>query len=196
MTHSSPVTTVASPETPATDKRKFEYDSIAVLISGAVTAVLGLVFWAVTARMYPVDVVGRASAVINSAVVLSTLSTLSLGSMYERFLPLAGSRAGALVARGYLLVALLATILATALLMFGPREKLFSSGWAMLSYVGLVVTLALFALEDQTTNGLRVARWSAAKNIVHAIAKLALVASLAFTAHELAVVGADRKSVV
>ncbi|XGU19432.1 hypothetical protein ACETU7_31285 [Rhodococcus sp. 3Y1] len=89
MTHSSPVTTVASPETPATDKRKFEYDSIAVLISGAVTAVLGLVFWAVTARMYPVDVVGRASAVINSAVVLSTLSTLSLGSMYERFLPLA-----------------------------------------------------------------------------------------------------------
>ncbi|ARE33029.1 AMP-dependent synthetase [Rhodococcus qingshengii] len=190
MTHSSPVTTVASPETPATDKRKFEYDSIAVLISGAVTAVLGLVFWAVTARMYPVDVVGRASAVINSAVVLSTLSTLSLGSMYERFLPLAGSRAGALVARGYLLVALLATILATALLMFGPREKLFSSGWAMLSYVGLVVTLALFALEDQTTNGLRVARWSAAKNIVHAIAKLALVASLAFTAHELAVVGA------
>ncbi len=77
MTHSSPVTTVASPETPATDKRKFEYDSIAVLISGAVTAVLGLVFWAVTARMYPVDVVGRASAVINSAVVLSTLSTLS-----------------------------------------------------------------------------------------------------------------------
>ncbi|WP_420750587.1 lipopolysaccharide biosynthesis protein [Rhodococcus sp. O3] len=157
------------------------------MASSAITGLLGLVFWAATARLFPADQVGIASALISSAIMLSTLSNLSLGAMYERFLPVCGNRAGRLLAQGFALVTAFALLLAVGLIVLGPRDTLFESDTLMLAYPALVVTLAVFALQDQTVSGLGVARWAAWKNTAHAAAKLAAVIALAWTGSALAI---------
>ncbi|WP_193561366.1 lipopolysaccharide biosynthesis protein [Mycolicibacterium hodleri] len=119
--------------------------------------------------------------------MLSTLSNLSLGAMYERFLPVAGHRAGSLLVRGYLVVAGVALVLALGLTLFGPRA-LFPSGLDKIVFPPFVVVLAVFALQDNTVAGLGVARWGAAKNSFHAVAKLATLVALSLSGAALAIV--------
>jgi O-antigen/teichoic acid export membrane protein len=168
--------------------RNLQLNSLAVIVSSAVTSLLGFAFWTVAAKLFPATEVGVAAAVIFSAIMLSTLSNLSLGAMYERFLPVAGRRARPLLIRGYLLVAGAALILASGVIAFGPRETLFRSGWELAVYPVFVVVLALFALEDNTVAGLGVARWGAAKNAFHAVAKLCAIVALCATGAALAIV--------
>jgi O-antigen/teichoic acid export membrane protein len=113
--------------------------------------------------------------------MLSTLSFLSIDSIYERFLPVAGTHAGALLKRGFLMVAAVAMLAGTALVAFGPRDLLFKSGWAIAGYPVLVMVLAVFSLQDKALAGLGVARWAAAKNSFHAVAKLIVLLVLAGT---------------
>lgn len=167
--------------------RNLRLNSLALVASNVGTGVLGLAFWAVAAKLFSAAEVGVASALIASAIMLSTLSNLSLGAMYERFLPVAGHRAGSLLVRGYLLVAGVALILALGLTLLGP-QALFPSGLEKLVYPPFVVVLAIFALQDNTVAGMGVARWGAAKNGFHAVAKLASVFALSLTGASLAIV--------
>jgi O-antigen/teichoic acid export membrane protein len=161
--------------------RNMTVNSISLIVSSLLTGVLGLVFWGAAGRLYPASEVGVAAALITSALMLSMLSMLSIDTIYERFLPLAGERAGALIKWGYLIVAGTALIAGAALVAFGPREELFESKWAMLCYPLLVMVLAVFTLLDKTAVGLGVTKWSAVKNLVHAIAKLAILFCLVWT---------------
>jgi len=168
--------------------RNLQINSLALMGSSVVTGLLGLVFWAVAAHLFPADEVGVASALISTAIMLSTLSNLSLGAMYERFLPVSGYRAGGLLSLGLGAVAVVACVLAIGMIVFGPRSVLFESRREVFIYPVFVVVLALFALLDQVVSGLGVARWAAWKNIVHAVAKLIAVIVVAGTASALAVV--------
>ncbi|WP_231751101.1 family 16 glycosylhydrolase [Mycobacterium sp. NAZ190054] len=154
-------------------------NTVALIVSTASTGVLGLAFWAVAARLFPAHEVGLASALITSAVLLSTMSTLGLDVLYERFLPVTGTRAPVLLHRGFLVVAGMGVLTGSVLVAVGPRDPLFQSGWAMAGFPLMVLVLAVFALLDKAAAGLGVARWSAAKNLAHAVAKLAAVAALA-----------------
>lgn len=162
-------------------------NTASLVASNLLTGVLGLVFWGAAARLYPAEAVGVGAAVLNSVVMLSTLSMLSIDTLYERFLPLAGVRTASLILRGYLIVAAAALLAGLAVVAFGPDE-LFVSGWMMLLYPLLVVEHALFALEDKTTAGLGVARWAAAKNVFHAVLKLVVLAAMAWTGSALSIV--------
>ena len=161
--------------------RNMTVDSISLIASSLLTGVLGLVFWGAAGRLYPAEEVGVAAALITSALMLSMLSMLSIDTIYERFLPLAGERAGSLITRGYVTVAGTALLAGWALVLFGPREELFSSRWAMACYPLLVMALAVFTLLDKTAVGLGVTKWSAVKNLVHAIVKLAVLFALVWT---------------
>lgn len=123
-----------------------------------------------------------AAALITSALMLSMMSMLSIDNIYERFLPVAGEKAGSLIKRGYLIVAGTSLLAGAALVALGPREELFSSRWAMVCYPLLVMVLAVFTLLDKTAVGLGgVTKWSAAKNLIHAIVKLAALFALVWT---------------
>jgi O-antigen/teichoic acid export membrane protein len=161
--------------------RNMTVNSISLIGSSLLTGILGLVFWGAAGRMYPAAEVGVAAALITSALMLSMLSMLSIDTIYERFLPLAGERAGSLIKRGYVTVAGTALLAGWALVAFGPREKLFTSQWAMVCYPLLVMVLAVFTLLDKTAVGLGVTKWSAVKNLIHAIVKLALLFGLVWT---------------
>lgn len=162
-------------------------NTVSLVAANILTGVLGLVFWGVAARLYPAEAVGIGAAVLNSAVMLSTLSMLSIDTLYERFLPMAGVRAGILIGRGYAVVAVTALIAGTVVVLVGPDE-LIVSGAMVLIYPLLVAEHALFALEDKTTAGLGVARWAAAKNVFHALFKLVVLGMLAWTGNSLAIV--------
>lgn len=170
--------------------RNLALNSMAMMLSTVVTGILGLAFWAVAGRLFPVEEVGSASAVIASAVMLATLSNLSLGSMYERFLPTAGTNARSYVLRGYLAVGSLALVLGCGFLLFAPVDQLFTSTVEIATFPLFVMVLAMFALQDQTASGLGYARWAAVKNVFHAIVKLAILAVTYETARSFTIIAA------
>jgi O-antigen/teichoic acid export membrane protein len=171
------------------DDKNLMANFLAVLVSGAVTGVLGLVFWAAIGRLYPATTVGAANALINTAVMVSTLASSSIGTMYERFLPLAHGQALHLVRLGQMAVAVFAAAASALIIGLGPSSELLSNNWQFLAFLLFTVTTASFALQDHIVTGLNVARWGAYKNIVHAVVKLLLVVILASTAGTWIVIG-------
>jgi O-antigen/teichoic acid export membrane protein len=157
-------------------------NTISLVLSNGVTCMLGLCFWGVAARVFPANFVGVAAALINSALMLSTLSILSIDRFFERFLPVAGTRAGEFLTRGFLIVAAVSTAGGVGLVIFGPRHALFTSGWVMAAYPIFVMVIAVFILQDKVVAGLGVARWAAAKNTGHAVAKLVVLVVIALLA--------------
>ncbi|MGE0219505.1 lipopolysaccharide biosynthesis protein [Mycolicibacterium sp.] len=157
-------------------------NTFSLIFSNLLTGVLGLAFWGAAARLYPTEAVGVGAAVLSSGILLSTLSMLSIDTLYERFLPIAGFRAGPLLIRGFSIVSATALIAGVGLVWLGPRESLFQNTWQMATYPVLVVLLALYTILDKTTAGLGVARWAAAKNSIHSVVKLVVLLGFAFTA--------------
>lgn len=170
--------------------RNLALNSLALMLSTVITGGLGLLFWAAAGRLYPVAEVGSASAVITSAVMLSTLSNLSLGSMYERFLPVSGRLARSFVVRGYLTVTAFAFVLGIGFLLVAPVDKMFTTTTEILSFPFFVAVLAVFALQDQTSSGLGVARWAAGKNVFHAVVKFVLLLALFTTERSTSIIAA------
>ncbi|MCI4674457.1 lipopolysaccharide biosynthesis protein [Candidatus Mycolicibacterium alkanivorans] len=164
-------------------------NTISLILSNGVTCVLGLCFWGVAARVFPANYVGVAAALINSALMLSTLSILSIDRFYERFLPVAGYRAGEFLTRGFLIVATVSTAGGVGLIVLGPRHALFTSGWVMAAYPVFVTVIAVFILQDKVVAGLGVARWAAAKNTIHAVLKLVVLIVIALLASAGALAG-------
>jgi O-antigen/teichoic acid export membrane protein len=174
-----------SEEVPA--QRNLRVNTYSLVFANLLTGLLGLVFWGIAARLYPAEAVGVGAAVLNSAVMLAALSLMSIDSFFERFLPAAGVRTGALVTRGFLAVAVAALVAGVGAVLLGP-DDLFASGAMMLIYPLVVIEHALFTLQDKATAGLGVARWAAVKNTFHAVAKVAALAALAWTGSAAAIV--------
>lgn len=177
------VATVDSSGTGAVSSRRRQgnglgIDIAAVMTSSAATGILGFVFWTVAARGYDTAEVGRASAIISSASLIAILANFSLGSLYERFLPLAGARAQRLVREGTALVACAALLFGATFVAIGPRAQLFPNWLEMLLFPCFVAVLAIYALQDQILIGLSRARTIATKNIGQSTAKLIVVAAL------------------
>ncbi|MFA5711603.1 alpha/beta fold hydrolase [Mycolicibacterium sp.] len=158
--------------------RALGIDIMAVIASSAATGVLGFVFWTVAARGYSTAEVGRASAIITSAATTATLATLSLGSLYERFLPVAGRDSRRYVRSGIAVVVTTAMLFGAVFLVLGPREQLFPDALEMLLFPGFVGILALFALQDQILIGLGRTRVILTKNVSQSVIKLIAVAAL------------------
>lgn len=153
-------------------------DIVAVMTSSAATGILGFVFWTVAARGYDTAEVGRASAIISSATLIAILANFSLGSLYERFLPLAGARTQRLVHEGTAFVACAALLFGVIFIGVGPRTQLFPNWVEMLLFPLFVAVLAIYALQDQILIGLSRARTIAIKNISQSTVKLIVVAAL------------------
>ena len=85
--------------------------------------------------------------------MLSTLANLSLGALYERFLPLAGRRTGALLIRGYVVTGLFALPWAQSSSWSVPPTTCSESTTGKTLFPLCVATLAAFALADSVLVG-------------------------------------------
>jgi O-antigen/teichoic acid export membrane protein len=153
-------------------------DIVAIMTSSLATGALGFVFWTIAARGYTTAEVGRASAIISSATLLATLSNLSINSLYERFLPVAGGRAHRLLVLGRSVIIATAAVLGVGFVLLGPRDTLFTSSTQAWLYPVFVVVLGIFAIQDSMLIGLGRSRTVATKNITQSTIKLILVAAL------------------
>jgi O-antigen/teichoic acid export membrane protein len=151
-------------------------NAIALIISSGGSAVVGIVFWIVAARIYTTAEIGKATAEIAAMLLLATLAQLSFGSIFERFLPVAGANTHSFVRRAYVISVLFGLVLAVVYvtLHFGSSFLPNSLGWKVL-FVTSVVLWTIFALQDSVLIGLRSSPWVAVENIAFGVVKLLIL---------------------
>jgi O-antigen/teichoic acid export membrane protein len=151
-------------------------NAVALMVSSGGTAVLGIAFWTTAAHLATVQNVGRTSAEIAAMTLLANLAQLSFGSIFDRFLPVAGNQTRAFVTRAYLICTSVALLAADVYLLAGFGRRIIPSGpgWQAL-FVGAVALWTIFILQDSVLTGLRATRWVPVENILFALAKLALL---------------------
>ena len=154
-------------------------NAVALMVSSGGTAVLGVAFWGIAAHLAPARDVGRASAEIAAMVLLANLAQLSFGSIFERFLPVAGVRTRNFVIRAYVMCVMFAIVAATLYVTLGFAQRYLPSSMAWRSmFIFATMLWTIFVLQDSVLIGLRASRWVPVENILFALAKLAILPSL------------------
>jgi O-antigen/teichoic acid export membrane protein len=151
-------------------------NAIALIISGAGTGAIGILFWAVAAHLATVATVGRTSAEIAAMVLLATLAQLSFGSSFERFLPVAGAQTRTFIKRAYVACTATGLVVSIAYIALGFSHSFLpnSLGWRAVFVAG-VVMWTIFALQDSVLIGLRASRLVPVENILYSVVKLLLI---------------------
>ena len=151
-------------------------NALALMISSGGSALVGIAFWIVAAHVSTQSQLGKATAEIAAMVLLSTLAQLSFGSIFERFLPVAGELTHRFVLRAYVISTAVGVVLAVIYLALGLGRSFIPSGlgWRLI-FVVAVLMWTIFALQDSVLIGLRTSRWVAVENITFGVAKLALL---------------------
>jgi O-antigen/teichoic acid export membrane protein len=179
-------------ERPQDKRRRFgpglEINALALMASTGITAVVGLGFWAIATNQLPAADVGRASAVITTATMLSQLSGSNIGLLFSRVLPGAGERSRAVVLGGYGVAIAISLVLTGGFLLFFDSEKLFTSPAEQLLFPLLVITFCLFALQDWVLTGIRATAWIPLEQLLFAVAKLGLLVWFAAATFDNAIV--------
>lgn len=159
-------------------------NAYALVASGGLTSLFGLLYWAIAARRYSVPDLGIQSAVIAAMLFLAGVAQLGLVPVLIRFLPISGERARSLVARCYAASAVVA-VAAAAVFVLGT--KLWSPHLAFMRSSGnwwwafLLATAAtcISALQDGVLTGLRKAIWVPIENSLISVAKILFLVILA-----------------
>jgi O-antigen/teichoic acid export membrane protein len=126
------------------------------------------------------------SAEIAAMVLLANLAQLSFGSIFERFLPVAGDQTRFFVTRAYAMCTTFALLASIAYVYSGLAHNFIPAtfGWRAF-FIMAVVLWTIFMLQDNVLVGLRASRWVPVENILFSAAKLALLpALLAVTASQ------------
>jgi O-antigen/teichoic acid export membrane protein len=159
-----------------------------LMLNSVATAVLGLLFWVLAARLIDSRHVGQDSALIASMMALSSIFQLNLANTITRFLPKAGARTRRWVLYAYAIAMLATCAGALAFVALVPSQI------HGLSFLGHDVALAalfvlsstlwsVFGLQDAVLTALRRAPWVPLENALFGVLKLAFLlafATLAF----------------
>lgn len=160
--------------------------SLSLAASTGVTAVVGMGFWAVAARAYPTEVVGRDSALITTVMALSAIAQLNLNNSITRFLPRVGVGVGRRILQAYGLAGGLSLLTGVALVLLAPLVSdelgvLTRNAWLAAGVVLGLVGWSVFTLQDDVLAALDKAPWVPVANLVFAVAKLVAVVLLVGT---------------
>jgi len=134
-------------------------------------------FWTVVARFYAADEVGIASAVISATVLLSSLSSLGLGTGLIRFLPGAGEAANWMLDSGLTFLVITSLIAAGIFLaglpLWSPAlMSLYSQPILLISFVLSVPLTTLSTVTNQVFVAHRVAKFALLCSIIVSVLKI------------------------
>lgn len=156
----------------------------ALIASAAVTSGLGLLYWALAARLYEPATLGLNSAALSAMLFVSGISQLSLNGVLVRFIPIAGNHSARFVVLAYA-GCLIAALGASLIFLFGASvwapwlAPLQSNFLWSISFVFAVMAWTIFALQDSVLTGLRQAQWVPLENSLYAVAKIGVLAFFA-----------------
>ena len=154
----------------------------------AVASLLGFVYWALAARMFPQRAVGYGSAAISAMTLLGTIGMLGLGTVLIGELPRRRDRAR-LVAAALLASAVGSALLGLAFAVISPHASSHfgrisgGAAQAALFTAGVCLTGASLVF-DQATIGLLRGGLQLARNVVFSVAKLAVLPATALVLHD------------
>ncbi|MEW6155426.1 MAG: teichoic acid transporter [Actinomycetota bacterium] len=156
----------------------------ALMANTAVTAVLGLGYWVLAARLFPPSAVGAGSAAVSALLFVAGVSQLNLMGAITRFLPVAGRHSAALLGGAYATAAAAAVVLGTAAVAtarwWAPADSpLLASPWFGAAFVGAAVAWCLFVIQDSALTAVGRAVWVPVENGLFGLAKLGLLVGLA-----------------
>ncbi len=155
-------------------------NGLALVAGSAISAVLGLAFWLVTARVFTQEQVGLAAALIAALGALSHAAQLNLRNLVHRFVPFAGNEAHTIIFKCFLGAAAAAALLGAGFVLLVP---LVSSELGFLNqsalggslFVAALVIWTLYALQEAVLTGLRLSRIVPVQTLAYSIAKIVLV---------------------
>ncbi|HZO95753.1 MAG TPA: hypothetical protein VFB42_00120 [Gaiellaceae bacterium] len=155
-----------------------------LIASAGAGSLLGFLFWALAARSYPDESVGRNFVLISAMMVASSASQLGLGGVLVRYLPGAGASTRALVVRAYALTGVLAAAIGLGVALTADRWSsgtgfLGDGAWWVVAFVLATVAWTIFSIQDSVLTGLRQARWVPLENSLFSAAKVALLLAFA-----------------
>ena len=159
-------------------ERRLELNALALMMTTATTALLGLAFWTVATHFYSTANIGRGSALVASLTLLATMAQLNLGNVFARCLPAAGRKSRRFVFAGYAAVGVLAVVLGYGFVYLGFGDN-FLDGAERAWFPWAIAVLAIFALQDFVLVSIRAARFIPVENVLFALAKLGLLVLLA-----------------
>jgi O-antigen/teichoic acid export membrane protein len=155
-------------------------NAFALMMSVGGSGILGILYWYFATHLATQKMIGRAAAEIAAITLLSTLSQLSFGSVFQRYLPGAAGKAKGFVLTAYSICFGLALAIAAAYTALGFTNRYFvpSLKWSVL-FTFTVALYTIFGLQDYVLVSLRVSRWVAVENNLFGVAKIILVVPLA-----------------
>ena len=150
--------------------------TVALLISNAIGALLGIAFWAVAARLFVPRDVGYGVAAIAAMTLLASIAQLNLGMVFPRYLHSAGARAGTMLRVGYAASVAVALVAGMVFLNLTGRHDYLKSGvLPTLLFLGAVVLWVVFTIEDAALIGLRATSLVPVENAGFSVLKIALL---------------------
>ncbi|MDQ2651790.1 MAG: oligosaccharide flippase family protein [Chloroflexota bacterium] len=159
-------------------------NAFALILNTGATAVLGMVYWVLAARLYTASDVGLGAAAISAMTFLAGVAQLNLAAVMVRFLPSARRDAARLVASTYLVIAgtalLVAGIFVASLtLWFSSLRFLRDEPWLGVWFVLSTMCWCVFVNQDGVLTGLRRTSWVPIENIAYGILKIILLVAFA-----------------
>lgn len=159
-------------------------NAYALMSATVLTSVLGMAYWAVAARMYPTETVGRASTAVAAMLLLTNAAQLNLSVGLMRFLPVYGGEERRLVVVSYAVAGAAGLALSSAFLAVAPAISpnlgfLAESHLISVLFVLGVSIWTVFSLQDAVLTGIRAAVWVPIENTAFGLLKLGLLALLA-----------------
>jgi len=158
----------------------------ALVVSSIVSSALGLLYWALAARLYSAENVGLNAATISAMMFLAGFAQLNLMSALMRFIPESGRQAGRFILITYgvaIVVGAVASVVFGRLIGLVAPElgPIGESPTLLVWFATATMAWCVFVLEDSAITGLRQTRWVPISNAGFSIAKIVLLIALATT---------------
>lgn len=149
-------------------------DSVLIFASHGATAITGVVFWAIAARMMTPESLGVDTALLSIIITTATVAAVGTGNSFTALLPVHGCDKRRRLLDGYIIVATKAVVLGVGAGIIAAMTHhlgfLEAFCWTV---IGTVIT-AFWMVKDQALVSLGAATKLPFQNFVASIAKLAL----------------------
>lgn len=147
-------------------------DSAALIATSALTAFVGLGFWALAARYLPPHALGVDTALLSLVTTAGMIAANGTGNAFTALLPAPGCDSRRRLRDGYRIVALAAVAIGAIAAFAGMVTLDLNSAWAAVGVVAGTVVMAFFALKDSAMVGLGAARKLPLQNLLASAAKI------------------------
>ncbi len=155
-------------------------DGLALVLSSGLTAVVGVAYWAVAARTADLETVGHNATMLSAIMLIGGVAHLNMTHALLRFVPVAGGAARRLVLGGYLVAAVLSSLVggvfALGATVWAPEavEEL-GHGRLIAFFMIACPVWALFTVQDYVLTAVGRARFVPVENAVFAVLKVGLL---------------------